>query len=79
MRGRSGLLRIGLARRADVLLLQEVHGKEGDLSELQRTIPKHKIYGTFCDNSSAGGVAIIINPRLLGRYGGEIGWVKMQL
>ena len=56
------------ARKHSVIFLQEVHGCEGDISELQRLIPRHFIAGSFCENRCAGGVLIIVSRDLVERY-----------
>ena len=39
--------------RHDVVMLQEVHGNEQDLSELAGRIPRHSILGSFCRDASS--------------------------
>ena len=62
----------GLALGNDVVMLQEVHGGAGDLAELDHRLPRHKVVGSFCASHAAGGIAVLICPRPLGIYSGEI-------
>ena len=59
---------VSFSCRHDVVLLQEVHGNEQDLSELSSRIPRHTILGSFCRDSSSGGVVIIVSEELRGRF-----------
>ena len=61
-----------LALGYDVVMLQEVHRGAGDLAELSHRLPSHKIEGSFCASHAAGGIAVLISPRLLGICSGEI-------
>ena len=49
-------------------MLQEAHGNEQDIGELASRIPRHYILGSFCRDSSSGGVLIIISEKLRGRF-----------
>ena len=59
---------VSFACRHDVVMLQEVHGNEQDLSELSSRIPRSTILGSFCRDSGAGGVVIIVSEELRGRF-----------
>ena len=59
---------VGLAQRHDVIMLQEVHGCNEDIAELQCRLPRHLIFGSFCENRNAGGVLVILKPSLVSRY-----------
>ena len=61
-----------LALGNDVVLLQEVHGGAGDLAELSHRLPSHKVVGSFCASHAAGGIAVLVGPRLLRIYSGEV-------
>ena len=58
-----------LALKYDVVLLQEVHGTHEDLASIKCLIPGHLVCGSFCDSRGAGGVVIIVHPRLRSRFG----------
>ena len=59
---------VSFSCRHDVVLLQEVHGNEQDLSELSSRIPRNTILGSFCRDSGSGGVVVIISEELRGRF-----------
>ena len=61
-----------------VVLLQEVHGGAGDFAELSHRLPSHKVVGSFCASHAAGGIAVLISPRPLGIYSGEISQRVME-
>ena len=54
-----------MAKRYDVLFLQETHGTEDDIAVLQRLLPNFLIAGSFCRNPRSGGVMVVVNPNLL--------------
>ena len=60
---------VDLALKCDVVLLQEVHGTHEDLASIKCLIPGHLVCGSFCDSRGAGGVVIIVHPRLRSRFG----------
>ena len=49
-------------------MLQEAHGNEQDIGELANRIPRHSVLGSFCRDSSSGGVLIIVSVELRGRF-----------
>ena len=61
---------VSMSNRYGVLFLQETHGTENDIAALQGVLPNHLIAGSFCDNPSAGGVAVVVSPSLIRDYGG---------
>ena len=59
-------------------MLQEVHGGAGDLAELTHRPLRHKVVGSFCASHAAGGIAVLISPRFLGIYSGEVSQEVME-
>ena len=59
---------VSFSCRHDVVMLQEVHGNEQDLSELASRIPRHSNLGSFCRDAKSGGVIIIVSEELRGRF-----------
>eukprot|EP00972_Heterocapsa_arctica_P059103 8714399-Heterocapsa_arctica.AAC.1 len=49
-------------------MLQELHGNDADTVELERLLPGHMIVATYIANVAAGGVAILLGPKILGAY-----------
>ena len=47
-----------LINKYDIVLCQETHGSEGDLSSLERDFTSHVHFGSFCPLSSSGGCTI---------------------
>ena len=47
-----------------VVCLQETHGHFGDLGILRTTFPQALCFGTYCSNSAAGGVSILLGRRI---------------
>ena len=60
-----------LASKYGVVMLQEIHCRVDDLSELTRMLPRHGIFGSFYANKNAGAVVVVVvvSPSLLGRFG----------
>jgi exonuclease III len=54
---------------ADIILLQETHGSEADLSSLRRQFLDFVFRGSFCDSHSCGGLVFAIRKQFLGKYG----------
>ena len=52
---------------SDFLALQETHGSPEDLAELQKHVPFHVLYGSFCENRGMGGVVAAVRRTLLSR------------
>lgn len=52
---------------SDVLALQETHGDAAHLYELQKHLPFHALYGSFCEHRGQGGVVLAIRRTLLAR------------
>ena len=58
-----------LAAKVDCMLVQEVHGEELDLRELQDKLPRDsKVFSSFGPNRAAGGVITIMNGSFCAKF-----------
>ena len=60
-------LLLRLLDASDLLALQETHGDSAHLHELQKQLPFHQLYGSFCEHRGMGGVIIAVRHTLLHR------------
>lgn len=49
-----------LARDTDILLLQELHGEDGDEATLRQLLPAHIVLASFGASAGVGGVAVAV-------------------
>jgi endonuclease/exonuclease/phosphatase family metal-dependent hydrolase len=57
---------------ADIILLQESHGSEADLSSLRRHFLDFVFRGSFCDTHVSGGLVFAIRKKFLEKYGDPV-------
>ena len=57
-----------------VVVVQEAHGVEADLTTLDKDIPSHAAFGTFTSRVGAGGCLVLVARKLLRRAEGIASW-----
>ena len=61
-----------LTKLADIVLLQESHGTEGDIASLRHLYPDYIVRGSFGDSPSAHGLVFLISMRFVESYGDPV-------
>ena len=54
-------------RGHNIVVAQEAHGVEADLTTLEKDIPSHAVFGSFTDRTGAGGCIILVAKWLMNK------------
>ena len=60
-----------LCRGHGIVVVQEAHGVDADLTTLERDIPSHAAFGSFTDRTGAGGCIILVAKGLMKKADGH--------
>ena len=75
--GKMGSFKV-LAHKYDIVLLQELHGHEGDLATLQKELPTHHVFASFGCRADVGGVLIVVRDSFMMHFRAAKATVHVQ-